>query len=142
MKVMEAFFIMGRSNMSIGIQENKGESFEIPADWPLKYYPKNLPEGFDLEQIFDEGYDNYAAFFVDEKGHSITFMQYNSGKTSIDILDAEVFDFTMRGWDIRCVRQPDTTKFIWVEGEFYYILSVDAPYEDALWVLEGLYAVN
>lgn len=142
MKVMEAFFIMGRSNMSIGIQENEGESFEIPADWPLKYYPKNLPEGFELEQIFDEGYDNYAAFFVDEKGHSITFMQYNSGKTSIDTLDAEIFDFTMRGWDIRCVKQPDTTKFIWVEGEFYYILSVDAPYEDALWVLEGLYAVN
>lgn len=142
MKVMEAFFIMGRGNMSVGIQENPSESFEIPADWTLKYYPKNLPEGFELEEIFNEGFDNYTAFFVDEEGHDITLMQHNSGNTSIDTLDAEIFEFSMRGWNVRCVKQPETTKFIWVDGNFYYILMVDASYEEALWVFEGLTSIS
>lgn len=143
MKVMEAFFIMGRSNMSIGIQENEGESFEIPADWPLKYYPKNLPEGFELEQIFDGGGNTYDATFLNKDGKEITLMQNDEHvKSTIDTLDAEVFDFTMRGWDIRCVKQPDTTKFIWVEGDKYYILYAETTYQEALWVLEGLYPVN
>lgn len=142
MKVMEAFFIMGRGNMSVGIQENPSESFEIPADWPLKYYPKNLPEGFELEQSHDL-YDSHMIIFSNNNGQSISLLDGCVGDmTSIDISDAEIFDFTTRGWNVRCIKQPKTIKFIWVEGERYYILSSDLDYNDTLQILENLHSVN
>jgi hypothetical protein len=143
MKVMKAFFIMGRGNMSVSIQENPSESFEIPADWPLKYYPKNLPEGFELEQIFDTGNDTYTAIFRDQDGRDITLMENDKNtKVTVDTLDAEIFELPIRGWNVRCVKQPETTKFIWVEGDRYYILFADLDYSHALTVLNGLYSIN